>query len=261
MVGHGEFGEPFDLVPPQVDANGRIGGARVDVDNRAAHRHLTAMFDLSLPAVAKHDELFDERDRVDLIARTHLDGVDGGMRVDSLDQRSRGRHNERRRTVGCEPVEHGQALTHRLDTRADAFERQRLPGGKVQHLVVPQDRRSIGGETLGFGLRRGSDQYGATIRRSHKAGDDERPARVGDGDHRFAPAEGGVDRGFFAELVEQIAERGHGTRRTHRGSFSRIGGGSAVVAVHRRLDIADSEILEGVGSVGHDLLQHRTVGA
>ena len=160
------------------------------------------MFDLSLPAVAKHDELFDERDRVDLIARTHLDGVDGGMRVDSLDQRSRGRHNERQRTVGCEPVEHGQALTHRLDTRADAFERQRLPGGKVQHLVVPQDRRSIGGETLGFGLCRGSDQHGATIRRGDKAGDDEGPTRVGDGDHRFTPAEGGFDRGFLAELVE-----------------------------------------------------------
>ena len=103
----------------------------------------------------------------------------------------------------------------------------------------------------------------ATISSStgRSARDDERPAGVGDGDHRFAPAEGGADRGFFAELVEQVAERGHGTRRTHRGSFSRIGGGSAVVAVHRRLDIADSEMLEGVGSVGHDLLQHRTVGA
>ena len=202
LVGHGEFGEPLDLVPPQVDAHGRIGGARVDVDDRAAHRHLTAMFDLSLPAVAEHDELFDEFDRVDLIAGAHLDRVDGGMRVDSLDQRPRRGHDERRRMVGCEPVEHGQALPHRLDTRADAFKRQRLPGRKMQHLVVAQDRCSIGGETLGFGLRRGSDQHRATIRRRNKAGDHEGPTRVGDGDHRFAPAEGGFDRGFLAELVE-----------------------------------------------------------
>ena len=202
LVGHGEFGEPLDLVPPQVDAHGRIGGARVDVDDRAAHRHLTAMFDLSLPAVAEHDELFDEFDRVDLIAGAHLDWVDGGMRVDSLDQRPRRGHDERRRMVGCEPVEHGQALPHRLDTRADAFKRQRLPGRKMQHLVVAQDRCSIGGETLGFGLCRGSDQHRATIRRRNKAGDHEGPTRVGDGDHRFAPAEGGFDRGFLAELVE-----------------------------------------------------------
>ena len=99
-------------------------------------------------------------------------------------------------------MEHGQALAHRVDPRADALERQRLPGGKEQHLVVAQDRGSISGETLGFGLRRGSDQHGATIRRGNKAGDHEGPARVGDGDHRFAPAEGGLDRGFFAELVE-----------------------------------------------------------
>ena len=72
----------------------------------------------------------------------------------------------------------------------------------MQHLVVAQDRCSIGGETLGFGLRRGSDQPRATIRRGNKAGDDEGPTRVGDGDHRFAPAKGGFDRGFLAELVE-----------------------------------------------------------
>ena len=72
----------------------------------------------------------------------------------------------------------------------------------MHHLVIAQYRSSIGGETLGFGLRRGPDQHGATIRRSNKAGDDEGPTRVGDGDHPFAPAKGGFDRGFLAELVE-----------------------------------------------------------
>ena len=45
--------EPVDLVAPQVDADGVVGGRRVHVDDRAAHRDLAPRLDLVLAPVAR----------------------------------------------------------------------------------------------------------------------------------------------------------------------------------------------------------------
>ena len=69
LVGHRELRQPVDLVAPQVDAHRMVGGRRVHVDDRAAHRELTARLDLVLAPVAHRDELLDERVTVELRAR------------------------------------------------------------------------------------------------------------------------------------------------------------------------------------------------
>ena len=76
LVGDGELGEPVDLVAPQVDAHGPVGGGREDVDDRAAHRHLAAVLDLLLAAVAGADELGDELVAVALLAGHDHHGLD-----------------------------------------------------------------------------------------------------------------------------------------------------------------------------------------
>ena len=141
------------------------------------------MFDLSLPAVAEHDELFDEFDRVDLIAGAHLDRVDGGMRVDSLDQRraeattSDGGWSDVSRSSTARRCPIVSTPGWRAQTAASPGRNAapcRRPGS-------PQHRR----RDARLRLRRGSDQHRATIRRRNKAGDHEGPTRVGDGDHRL----------------------------------------------------------------------------
>src|SRR5205823_9643823 len=46
-----ELTETVDLVAPQVDAHGRVGGRREHVDDRSADRDLAAVFDLVLAPV------------------------------------------------------------------------------------------------------------------------------------------------------------------------------------------------------------------
>src|SRR5206468_2587656 len=76
LVGHGELGETVDLVAPQVDTDGNVGGGREDVDDRASDRDLSAVLDLVLAAVTGGDELFDELGRVEYITRMDDDGLD-----------------------------------------------------------------------------------------------------------------------------------------------------------------------------------------
>ena len=66
LVGDRELREPVDLVAPEVDAHGMVGGRRVDVDDRAAHRDLAARLDLVLAPVAHRDEPVDELVAVEL---------------------------------------------------------------------------------------------------------------------------------------------------------------------------------------------------
>ena len=63
LVVDAERGEPVDLVAPQVDADRRIGGRRVDVDDRAPAGELAAVLDELLAPVAELDELGAELGR------------------------------------------------------------------------------------------------------------------------------------------------------------------------------------------------------
>ncbi len=57
LVGHRELGEPVDLVAPQVDAYGPVGGGREDVHDGAPHGQLASVLDHLLAAVARGDQV------------------------------------------------------------------------------------------------------------------------------------------------------------------------------------------------------------
>ena len=56
LVGDREAGEAVDLVAPQVDAHGGVGGGREHVDDRPPPGHLAPVLDLQLPPVAGLDQ-------------------------------------------------------------------------------------------------------------------------------------------------------------------------------------------------------------
>ncbi len=96
LVGDREMRQAVDLVAPEVDAHGMVGGRGVHVDDRAAHRHLTARLDLVLAPVADRDEPGDELVAVDLRALAHDDGFDVlDVRAQALHERAHRRRRSR----------------------------------------------------------------------------------------------------------------------------------------------------------------------
>jgi hypothetical protein len=77
LVADRELGEPVDLVAPQVDADGGVGGAGEHVDDGAASGHLAAVLDQFLAAVAVADECGQQVVGVERGAGPHGDGLDG----------------------------------------------------------------------------------------------------------------------------------------------------------------------------------------
>ena len=82
--------------PHRSMRTGMIGGRRVHVDDRAAHRELAARFDLVLAPVAHRDELLDELVAVELRARAHDDRLDVlDVRTEPLHERADRRDDDR----------------------------------------------------------------------------------------------------------------------------------------------------------------------
>ena len=73
LIADRESGESIDLVAPKINPDGLERCGRKHVDDRSAHRHFTAMFNLELPAVPHVHELFDELGLIDRIAMTDAD--------------------------------------------------------------------------------------------------------------------------------------------------------------------------------------------
>ena len=97
LVGDRELRQPVDLVTPEVDAHRMVGGRRVDVDDRTAHRELAARLDLVLAAVAHRDELLDELVAVELRAGRHDDRFDVlDVRAEPLHERADRRDDDLR---------------------------------------------------------------------------------------------------------------------------------------------------------------------
>ena len=63
LIGDRELRQAIDLVAPEVDAHGMVGGRRVHVDDRAAHRELAPRLDLVLASVAHRHEPVDRARR------------------------------------------------------------------------------------------------------------------------------------------------------------------------------------------------------
>jgi len=139
LVVHRESRDPLDLVAPQLDAHRFVVDGGEHVENRPAVGELTAVLGELLAHVSPLDEralrLFD----VERAAASHderfEDEAGGG---ETLQQRAHRRHDDARRCVGSvrsarrpQLGDQLHAFAHRLDARAHALERQRLPRGEV----------------------------------------------------------------------------------------------------------------------------------
>ncbi len=120
LIGDRERGETLDVVAPQVDPHRVVVDDRVQVDDRAAHRHLATGLDLVLAAVSERDQRFDELVAVEDLPGPDLDRLDRlDVRAESLHQRPdrRDDHVGGLRAAGAEPPQHPQPTAHRLERR------------------------------------------------------------------------------------------------------------------------------------------------
>ena len=203
-----ELAEAIDLVAPQVDAHGRVGGRREDVDDRAAHRDLAAMLDLILTAVARVHEAADELVAVAALADLDLDRLDLlDVGAEALDERPDRRDDHVGRPVGLEqPPDRAQAAAHRLDPGAHPLERQRLPRGEQVDAVGAEERREVVGEALAVGRGGDGDEVRPALRGLDEAGDRERPSGLGYGDERARPPPNFEKGGVVAQQLRKIKQ-------------------------------------------------------
>ncbi len=169
------------------------------------------MLDLVLAPVAQVDQVGDEGRLVDLVA-----GADPDRRLltrpgpEALDECTPGGHHDPRAPVGVggvrQAVKHPQAAPHGLDTRADPFERKRLPGREEFDVGVAEVGAEVGGQSLG--LRAGGDRHDerrptgpAGQRRQHHG-----PRRLGDRQCGLPAALDPVEGGFGVEQPREGLE-------------------------------------------------------
>ena len=221
LVGHGELGEAIDLVAPQVDAHGAVGGGREHVDDGAADRDLAAVLDHLLAAVAGRHQLVDELVSVDAGAGGDDDGLERlDVRAETLHQGPDGRHDHLRGTVGLPQAPQGaQAAAHGLDAGADPLEGQGLPGGEQLDGVVAQVGAQVTGDALGLRGRGDGEHHRAAAGEAGEAGGDEGAGRVGHGDGGGGAAQHLGERGLVAQAGGDVVEGAWGRGGARHGSF------------------------------------------
>ena len=116
-----EPAQRLDLDVEQVDADRAVLRGRVDVEDAAAHRELTAVLDLVDALVARRDEIARDLVEIDEVAdpQRHRARAQLGVR-DLLAQRDRGHDDDRRL-----PVARREQRVHRGDAEADEVRRRR----------------------------------------------------------------------------------------------------------------------------------------
>ena len=241
LVRDGELDETVDLVTPEIDADRSIGRGREHVDDRTAHRDLTAVFDLVLAPVPRQHQPLDEAVLVDPVARSHDDrGRVLRTGTEALDECPHGCDDDLQRLVARMQAPHDpQPTPHRLDRRADAFERQGLPCREQLDGVDRQERTKVRREVFGVGNRRHRDDDRTATRQRGQPGDRRRPGHVGQDEHRRSSTERGGQPRFLAQRGEQRAERrvgagfgGHG--RTEPTPHPEVRGTALSMWEHRR---------------------------
>ena len=221
LVGDGELGQPVDLVAPAVDAHRRLGGGREDVEDRAAQCDFAAVLDKLFTPVPLVDERREQLGRVDSLTRPHHHGLGVlDVRAEALQRTAHREHDDLGECVptDAQSPERGEALAHRLDRRAHALERQRLPGRHEHQIVGRDERRKVVHQLLRRGARRRDDREWSPCRQVREGGERGRPGRLRHGDGGVRAAEHRRERRVVAQQARQRRERG-----AHRG-----GGGDGV---------------------------------
>ena len=183
LVGDRELRQPVDLVAPEVDAHRVVGGRRVHVDDRAAHRDLAARLDLVLAPVA-HRRRAARRARR---GRSASPGRDDD-RLDVLDVRARAAARarapaRRRPRAGASPPARSRQITRRRrpivssagDTRSNGSVSH---AGNSSTASAPRNCAQVGGEPLGLGAGRHREHDGRRRRGAGERGDEQRPGRA-----------------------------------------------------------------------------------
>ncbi len=226
LVGDGEVREPVDLVAPQVDAHGVIGGGGIDVDDRAPHRDLAARLDLVLAPVTDGDQLRDELVAVDLRALAHDDGLDVlDVRAEPLHQGPDGRDDRPRQVLAAraQPPDDAQAPAHRLGRGRHALERQGLPRGEELDRVVAEELPQVGGDPLGLDTGRHRDHDRTASGGAGQRGREQRPGRLRHRDRARETAGRGGDRRIVGEQSGQPGKGGRHGRAFYPGTRTRPG--------------------------------------
>ncbi len=236
LVGDREALQPVDLVAPQVDADGMVGGRRIHVEDRAPHGELAPRFDLVLPPVAGGDEPGGQFVAVDDLARGDRDGDDVlHVGPEPLGQRPHrgdddGREDRRVLDAAPEPPQHPQPPAHGLRGRRHPLEGEGLPGreqldrigGAARPAGLGEELAQVVGQPLRLGGGRHPDHQRPAAGEPGQAGQEERPRRLRHRDQaRRTPGQGGQRR-VVSEQGREFAES-HGVRGSIRRS-SRTGG-------------------------------------
>ena len=123
----GEPGQALDLDVEQLAADGALLGGRVDVEDVAADRELTAVLDLVDALVATRDELVGNLVEVEQLALVDLEAVRAQLGVGHLLGESRGGGDQDGRLPAV-----SQQRVERGDPQADEV-RRRSQVGLVAH--------------------------------------------------------------------------------------------------------------------------------
>ena len=178
-----ELGEAIDLVAPQVDADRRVGGRWEDVDDGAAPGHLAAVLDEILAAVAEADQRVEQCVGIDDIVRMHDDRLDlDRFRAQPLQQGAHAGHDDSSgRFAGgvlAQPPQHLHPLAHRLDARADAFERKRLPRREQHDRIGRHELAQVVVQLTGVGAGGRRHQQRLAIAELGERGDRDGPRPI-----------------------------------------------------------------------------------
>ena len=222
LVAHRELGEPVDLVAPQVDAHGPVGGGREHVDDRAAHGERPAVLHHLLAVVAGADQRGDQLVAVALLPRPDDDRRHVlHVRPEPLHQRPHRRHEDLRRPLRrLEPPHRAQPAAHRLHRRRDALEGQRLPRRERVDRVGPEVGAQVVGHPVGVagGGRRHHDRPPRA--QVGEPGDGEGARGLRDGQDRMRPAEHGREARLLTQQRGEVTEhhrlRAQATERVRR---------------------------------------------
>ncbi len=140
LVGDGELADLGDLVAPELDADGVLGGGHEDVEDAAADGELAALLDHVDAGVGEADEALDELVEVVLGADGEVDrGESAQAGRHGLDEAAHGGDDDLRRGAAREPVQDLEPLRDGVRAGRESLVRQRLPGREVGDRVAAEE--------------------------------------------------------------------------------------------------------------------------
>ena len=163
------------------------------------------MLDQFFSAVTEFDELSSKAIGVDVDPGPNDDWFDRGRsRAELLQQRAHASDDDLGRAIFvAEAPEDLEALSHGLDARADAFERERLPAGEQRNVVLGDKLHEVVGKLGGHCAGRASNDEGSAVRQVGERRNSDGSSDFDDGEARIGFAECSGEAGFAPQQAGQ----------------------------------------------------------